>query len=87
MRLQVSSLIKVEWIDADAVDSSGSAWMKVFDFDELPELVTVPLDMGSLSVREWIEGRYGFRVGSWSYWSAVREATAMADNLYSSDPV
>ena len=88
MGLQVSNLVKVKWIkDGDATDAMGSAWVKVFDFDELPDLVTVPNDIVATKVRSYIEGRYGYRVGGWSYWSAIAEASKMADSLYSGDPV
>ena len=88
MGLQVSNLVKVKWIrDGDATDAMGSVWVKVFDFDELPDLVTVPNDVAATKVRSYIEGRYGYRVGGWSYWSAVAESRTMVDNLYSGDPV
>ena len=65
----------------------GSTWVKVFEFEDLPELVTIPNDVPVSSVKSYIEGRYGFQVHEWSYWSAIGEATTMADNLYSGDPV
>lgn len=84
----MSSLVKVIWVeDGDAVDAMGSAWVKVFEFEELPDLVTVPSDVTASKVRSYIEGRYGYRVGGWSYWSAVAEARTMVDNLYSGDPL
>ncbi len=88
MGLQMSSLIKVKWDrEGDATDAMGSAWVKVFDFEDLPDLVTVPSDIAPSGIRSYIEGRYGYRVGGWSYWSAVAEASKMADNLYSGDPL
>lgn len=84
----MSSLVKVFWIkEGNAFDSMGSQWVKTFDFEDLPDLVTVPSDVTASKVRSYIEGRYGYRVGGWSYWSAVAEASKMADNLYSGDPV
>ena len=88
MGLQINNLVKVKWLkEGDATDAMGSTWVKVFDWDGLPELVTVPSDISPSKVRSYIEGRYGYRVGGWSYWSAAAEALRMADNLYSGDPV
>ena len=88
MGLQMNSLVKVRWDkDGDATDAMGSVWVKVFDFEHLPDLVTVPSDVAPSGIRSYIEGRYGYRVGGWSYWSAVAEASKMADNLYSGDPL
>ena len=84
----MSHLVKVKWKkEGDATDAMGSTWVKVFEFEDLPELVTVPSDIRASQVRSYIEGRYGFQVHEWSYWSAIGEATTMADNLYSGDPV
>ena len=88
MGLQINNLVKVEWLkEGDATDTMGSAWVKVFDFEDLPDLVTVPSDVTASKVRSYIEGRYGYRVGGWSYWSAVAEASKMADQAYSADPI
>lgn len=88
MGLQVSHLIKVKWIkDGDALDAMGSKWVKTWSFKDLPELVTVPNDIKATKVKSYIEGRYGYRVGDWSYWSAVADSRTMVDNLYSGDPV
>ena len=88
MGLQVNNIVKVKWLkDGDATDAMGSVWVKTFEFDDLPELVTVPSDVTASKVRSYIEGRYGYRVGGWAYWSAVQEASRFADNLYSGDPV
>ena len=88
MGFQVSNLVKVKWKkEGDATDAMGSTWVKVFEFEDLPELVTIPNDVPVSSVKSYIEGRYGFQVYKWSYWSAIGEATTMADNLYSGDPV
>lgn len=88
MGLQVSSIVKVKWLsDGDAVDAMGSAWVKTFAFDDLPDLVTIPSDVAPSNIRAYIEGRYGYQVKSWSFWSAVQEASRFADNLYSGDPV
>jgi len=84
----MSHLVKVVWKkDGDAVDAMGSTWVKTFEFDDLPDLVTIPGDVQPSGVRQYIEGRYGYQVKSWSYWSAVQEASRFADNLYSGDPV
>jgi hypothetical protein len=88
MGLQMSHLVKVSWIkEGNATDAMGSTWVKVFDFEDLPDLVTVPIDVKASAVKSYIEGRYGYQVGNWSYWSAIAEARSMADNLYSGDPV
>ena len=88
MGLQMSHLVKVNWIkEGDATDAMGSTWVKVFDFEDLPDLVTVPSNVKASAVKSYIEGRYGYQVGNWSYWSAIAEARSMADNLYSGDPV
>jgi hypothetical protein len=84
----VSHLVKVKWIrEGDATDAMGSKWVKTWKFKDLPELVTVPNDIKASGVKSYIEGRYGYQVGDWSYWSAVAEARKMADNLYSGDPL
>ena len=84
----MSHLVKVNWIkEGDATDAMGSTWVKVFDFEDLPDLVTVPSNVKASAVKSYIEGRYGYQVGNWSYWSAIAEARSMADNLYSGDPV
>ena len=84
----MSSIVKVSWLsDGDAVDAMGSPWVKAFAFDDLPDLVTIPSDVAPSNIRAYIEGRYGYQVKSWSFWSAVQEASRFADNLYSGDPV
>ena len=88
MGLQVSNIVKVKWLrEGDATDAMGSTWVKTFAFDDLPDLVTIPSDILPSKVRAYIEGRYGYQVDNWSYWSAVQEASQFADNLYSGDPV
>ena len=88
MGLQINNLVKVKWIEqGDATDAMGSPWVKVFDFDDLPELVTIPKEITASGVRSYIEGRYGYRVSAWSYWSAVAEARKLADQAYSADPL
>ncbi len=88
MGLQVSNIVKVKWKkEGDATDAMGSTWLKTWDFEDLPELVTVPSEIGASKVKFYIEGRYGFQIKNWSYWSAVAEARKMADSLYSGDPV
>ena len=84
----MSSIVKDSWLsDGDAVDAMGSPWVKAFAFDDLPDLVTIPSDVAPSNIRAYIEGRYGYQVKSWSFWSAVQEASRFADNLYSGDPV
>ena len=88
MGLQVNSMIKVQWIkDGDAVDSQGSIWVKTVEFEDLPELIPIPGELKASHIRPYLEGRYGYRVSHWSYWSAIAEASRFADNLYSGDPV
>ncbi len=88
MGLQVNSIVKVKWLrEGDATDAMGSSWVKTFEFADLPELVTLPSDVKATKVKSYIEGRYGYQVGDWSYWSTVAEALRMADNLYSGDPL
>ena len=88
MGLQVDSMIKVRWNkEGNPVDSLGSEWLKTWDYEDLPELVSIPGDMKASHVRPYIEGRYGYQVTQWSYWSAIAEAARLADNLYSGDPV
>ena len=83
-----SHLVKVRWVrEGDATDAMGSTWVKTWEFKDLPELVTVPNDVKASGIKSYIEGRYGYQVGDWSYWSAMAEARSMADNLYSGDPV
>ena len=84
----MSHIVQVKWEkEGKATDAMGSAWVKVFDFEDLPELVTVPSEVRASQVRSYIEARYGFQIKKWSYWSAIAEARKMADNLYSGDPV
>ena len=84
----MSHLVKVKWTrEGDATDAMGSKWVKTWQFKDLPELVTVPNEIKASGVKSYIEGRYGYQVSDWSYWSAVAEARKMADNLYSGDPV
>ena len=48
MGLQVSNIVKVKWKkEGDATDAMGSTWLKTWDFEDLPELVTVPSDIGA----------------------------------------
>ena len=80
---QLNHSVKVRWIkDGPATDALGSQWVKTFNFEELPELVTVPSEIKASKVRSYIEGRYGFSVGEWWY-----SAAFMIDNAYSGDPV
>ena len=85
--LRQSSLIKVVWATINARDEMGSKWEKVFDYEDLPDLVTVPSDVGASGVKSYIESRYGYKIVGWTYWSAIEEARTMAENLYSGDPV
>ena len=87
MGLQINNFVRVQWISKGAKDTMGSEWVKVFEFEDLPELITVPDHIGASTVRAYIEGRYGYQVRSWAYWSAVQEASRFADNLYSGDPL
>ena len=88
MGLQVSDLVRVYWIEkGPALDQGGSEWAKVFEYEDLPELVTIPEKTRPSEVKPYIEGRYGFKVSHWSYWSAIAEASRLAENLYSSDPL
>ncbi len=83
-----SHLVKVKWVrEGNATDAMGSTWVKTWELKDLPELVTVPNDVKASGIKSYIEGRYGYQVGDWSYWSAMAEARSMADNLYSGDPV
>jgi len=82
------SMVKVEWLDWTARDDMGSEWLKVFgSVDDLPEFVHVETDLEPSQLKAYIEGRYGYRVHSWSYCEVDTEAKSMADSLYSGDPV
>ena len=85
--MRQSSLIKVNWTPTTARDEMGSKWVKVFDYEDLPDLVTVPSDVGASRVKSYIESRYGYKIGGWTYWSAIEEARTMAESLYSGDPL
>ena len=87
MGLQISNLVRVKWTAKGSTDAMGSEWVKTFQFEDLPDLVTIPDDIGASTIRAYIEGRYGYQVKSWTYWSAMQEASRFADNLYSGDPV
>ena len=83
MGLQVSRIVKVDW------DTTGeeTEWVRLFDADDLPELVTIHEYVEDDDVAEWLAARYGFCVNGWVDWSAIKEATTMAENVYSADPI
>jgi len=82
------NMVRVKWLEeGDAVDANGTAWVKTWSFEDLPELVYIEPNVGASGVKNYLEGRFGYRLKSWSYWSAAREAASLANLSYSSDPM
>lgn len=82
------SMVRVKWIDWVARDAMGSEWVQVFgSVEDLPEFVHIESGLKPSRIKAYLEGRYGYRLESWSYCATNVEAVSLVDSLYSGDPV
>ena len=79
--MQTHRIVEVMW------DTSGEEWNPLPGEIDLPELVTVPVDIKEEEISDWLSDRWGYCHFGWNWWSAKEESKTMVDTLYSSDPV
>ena len=74
-------LIEVLW------DTSDEDYNPLPGEIDLPELVTVPIDIEEEDISDWLSDRWGYCHFGWSWWSASAEASTRSLLAYSADPM
>tara|TARA_B100000886_G_C20426162_1_gene494135 strand:+ start:2825 stop:3064 length:240 start_codon:yes stop_codon:yes gene_type:complete len=79
--VQEHRIVEVKW------DTSDENWNPLPGEVDLPELVTVPVNVKEEDISDWLSDRWGYCHFGWRWWSADKESRTMAANAYSSDPM